>query len=322
MKPNTHNPDINLICKNGNIPTHKTILILNSDYFDTYFSWTSSNDKDSITGQCPANRVCINMSDYDTNVVQLVINYLYNIQSYVNYTDFEYRKAIELCDRYLLVDIMKKIEIKYHFIYTGRIDWTLSNNIGRCPDSDDIMVDDYHYLTQSPNYIDANDFWIPSSFTERDGRIRKSLIYRPQNIFIPKGLFPTDDWDDEKLDYDNAIILKYSSGSFFSEHTDVPKTKYFHGNNHVEKKESIGKLLFIFYSPDAEGGDLILGDEVVVSSKIQGCEKWIPFEMPLYTKHQVSLLESGIRYCVSIPIMGNIEYEYDLGGGNGWNDED
>jgi len=86
-------------------------------------------------------------------------------------------------------------------------------------------------------------------------------------------------------------VLKYEEGSFLDEHVD--RTRF---------KKHAGTLLLIGYSPEAEGGDLVVDYKLVVR-KTSSEEQWFMTYIPLGTPHFVTTLLKGQRYVIKFAVQ-------------------
>lgn len=295
MKDNNYKYDCIISCKDGEINCHKILLILNSDYFNLYYNNIENDNFADLENM-------INI-DYDKKHFQFIINLLYNIQNIDYYTESDFKQILKLCNNYLFSDnIINKVKIKYD-LFNKKYEKVFFD------------IDEINFI----KYIDTYDLWTPSYYCKigkkkYNNKVRSSLTYYSPNLQISNNMintiFTSDDFKFRKFDsYDlrYSKILKYVVGSHFKEHLDKPH-EYIVNN---EIFHSCGKILFIWFSEDAIGGNLILDGKKVIS-KEDGVKKWLYFFMPLYQKHEVTKLIQGTRYTISIPTFKINEYdEYD-----------
>lgn len=157
--------------------------------------------------------------------------------------------------------------------------------------------------------------WSPSDVGNPDGSRRIDLEDR-NSWKWDKSAMPVWETKDERkvlrnygiTDYSllEMEVLKYEVGSFFKEHVD--RTRF---DKHA------GTLLLIGFSSDAEGGDLIVSDQVQVQ-KTKDEECWFMTFIPLGSPHVVTHLLKGRRYVVKFAIKdSNIKEEKKIDKGKG-----
>lgn len=277
MKDNTYKSDCTITCVDGDIQCHSIYLILHSDYFDAYFNRNFGDSCSTLELPCTM------------KALQIVINYVYGTYhtDRTEYDGNDYIQALEICDMYLfdehVTDRIKK-RYKYLFESSGR------------------QGDMYIPYVDELKDIDYYDLWKPSTYC-RNGQLLYDSKVRSSYSFNCADFEPSADMDnmiynnDANRDYDFfeckfTKILKYLPGSEFTEHID--RSKLYDGNY------SCGKLLFIRFSADAIGGELIVEGVSVITTH-NGTEKWLFYYMPHGVKHQVSKLKQGCRYTICIP---------------------
>jgi hypothetical protein len=280
MKTNTYKPDCVIVTDDVTIPFHKTMLLLSSDYFDSYFTYNDGSDK--VRMEAPG------------KIVQLIADYVYTRKTTGYYTEEEYEWALNVCDRYLFSD-----EIVY-YIYRKK------ETFKRDPLIKDKKDDDIYILHRTNlKNLDYYDVWTPSlcskgGHLQHNESIRTSLSYHYPNIHFPRSIYRlihnsnnnsnNESYEDYNMRY--STIIKYSKGSEFKEHVDQP-SEYPTG-------KSCGKILLIHFSDDAIGGHLIV-EGIPVVTPLDGTKVWHYYYLMVGIKHSVSMVERGERYCIAIP---------------------
>lgn len=283
MKTNTYKPDCVVVCDDGTVPFHKTMLLLTSDYFDSYFTNHGvfiDSDRE-VRMEAPG------------KIVQLIADYVYTRKTIRYYTEEEYELALRVCDRYLFSD-----EIVYHISRKKEIFNPLKGTDSR----ESVKKEVYLLRRFELKDLDYYDVWKPSlcskgGYVHYNETIRTSLSYHyPDIYFSPTiyGLIHRSNKNQPFEDYDirYATIIKYSKGSAFKEHVDQP-SEYPTG-------KSCGKILLIHFSDDAVGGHLIV-EGVPVVTPLNGTGIWYYYYLNVGIKHSVSMVEKGERYCIAIP---------------------
>jgi hypothetical protein len=281
MRDNNYNPDCVIVCRNGTIPFHRDYLILYSEYFDVYF-----NEKNAFNDSFDEIKL-----DTDTIPFQIITNYIYDYQVKPIYELNNYNQALLICDIYIISDDIKyQIKRKYEKLLLLNMPYKYTIE----PKDDDVLLG---CINRNLKDLDLNDSWQLSSFnndTKYDTDVRSSFTYYTNRLEIGRELYDTAIRENPGyiMKLGSATLLKYIPGSEFKEHIDT-----FQENNY----DQYGSVLFIKYSDDAIGGDLIVNDKIAVSAEL-GRNKWIYYYMPLNVTHHITKLKKGLKYCISIPV--------------------
>lgn len=262
--------------------------MLHSEYFDGYFSNANNfqDSRDEIKVDC------------NEQTFQLIIDYMYNYQSLRYYDENDYIAALKICDMSLFSkSLTNRIYKKYKYIKHIKSfpnSYNTKNNIG----ANEIQIDGSLDLGQ----IDLNDEWVLSAYSNANGKKLHDLEKRSSFTHYCSSIVFGHNLQENMYDFNitgvgepypnYAKLLKYIPGSKFEEHIDIAKD-YYDGT-------SCGNHLFIKYSNDAEGGDLIVNNKPIITSDL-GKDKWLYHFMKLNVMHKVSELKKGLRYCVIVP---------------------
>ena len=119
--------------------------------------------------------------------------------------------------------------------------------------------------------IDGAEYWEPLDIVKQDG----SKIQCQQSKCTI--------WSNEHPTVLHEYLMKYEVGDFATKHTDSFWRLVKHG--YVAHTTWITPL-----NDDYEGGDLIIGDEVV--EQVVG----VPIEFELLTPHEITEITTGTRY--------------------------
>lgn len=157
-----------------------------------------------------------------------------------------------------------------------------------------------------------------SETTERvvDEKVRKCHIYNDSftmtlsdhNTEIESKLLD-EVGPSAKIRLGEPELLKYVVGSHFANHCDRNRGTL-HSNAKFYSQKSckyifnhVGTLLYIGFSPTAEGGELLINDEVsVLRTASHKKWQWFVAYVDLNTSHSVNELILGERFCIKRPV--------------------
>lgn len=279
MKDNTYKSDCTITCVDGDIRCHSIYLILHSDYFDAYFNRNFGDSCSKLELPCTM-KTC-----------QILINYVYGTYhtDREEYNRDDYIQALEICDVFLFDEHVT-------YIIKKRYKYLFESSVFR---QDDMYIPHVDELKD----IDYYDLWKPSTYCRKgqllyDSKVRSSYSFNCTDFEISADMRNLIYDNNVQNDYDFQFtkILKYLPGSEFTEHIDKSKIYYRRSGAYY----SCGKLLFIRFSADANGGELIVEGVPVITTH-NGTEKWLFYYMPHGVKHQVFKLKQGCRYTICIP---------------------